>query len=85
MRWWQSTQGRESTPHPTPTPRLPESELERPLLGTHSEVGELAVARLLTITRTCQARQLNMLLYLTAAIAAGVTTRHLTLRKRSTP
>ena len=31
---------------------------------------ELAVARLLTITRTCQVQQLNALVYLTAAIRA---------------
>jgi hypothetical protein len=36
--------------------------------GTRSPEGELAVARLLTITRTCQLQQLNALLYLTAAI-----------------
>jgi transposase len=38
--------------------------------GTRSEDGEIAVARLLTITRTCQLQQLNVLVYLTAAIAA---------------
>jgi hypothetical protein len=38
--------------------------------GTRSDDGELAVARLLTITRTCQLQQLNVLVYLTAAIAA---------------
>jgi transposase len=38
--------------------------------GTRSQEGELAVARLLTITRTCQLQQLNVLVYLTAAIAA---------------
>ena len=36
--------------------------------GTRSAEGELAVARLLTITRTCQLQQLNALAYLTAAI-----------------
>jgi transposase len=36
--------------------------------GTRSTEGELAVARLLTITRTCQLQQLNALAYLTAAI-----------------
>lgn len=30
--------------------------------------GELAVARLLTVTRTCQLQHLNALVYLTAAI-----------------
>lgn len=38
--------------------------------GTRSQEGEIAVARLLTITRTCQLQQLNVLVYLTAAIAA---------------
>lgn len=36
--------------------------------GTRSADGELAVARLLTITQTCQMQQLNALVYLTAAI-----------------
>ena len=36
--------------------------------GNRSEAGELAVARLLTVTRTCQMQQLNALVYLTAAI-----------------
>jgi transposase len=36
--------------------------------GNRSEDGEHAVARLLTITRTCQLQQLNVLVYLTAAI-----------------
>lgn len=40
------------------------------MFGTRSERGELAVARLLTITRTCQRQQLNALVYLTAAIRA---------------
>ena len=38
--------------------------------GTRSDDGEMAVAQLLTITRTCQLQQLNVLLYLTAAIRA---------------
>lgn len=38
--------------------------------GTRSAEGELAVARLLTITRTCQLQQLNVLAYLTAAVQA---------------
>jgi transposase len=38
--------------------------------GTRSQEGEIAVARLLTITRTCQLQQLNVLVYLTTAIAA---------------
>jgi transposase len=40
------------------------------MFGTRSDNGELAVARLLTITRTCQLQQLNALVYLTAAIRA---------------
>jgi transposase len=36
--------------------------------GNRSENGERAVARLLTVTRTCQLQQLNVLVYLTAAI-----------------
>ena len=38
--------------------------------GTRSDDGEMAVAQLLTITRTCQLQQLNVLVYLTAAIRA---------------
>ena len=38
------------------------------MFGNRSLEGELAVARLLTVTRTCQLQQLNALLYLTAAI-----------------
>jgi transposase len=40
------------------------------MFGTRSENGEAAVARLLTVTRTCQLQQLNALAYLTAAIRA---------------
>jgi transposase len=40
------------------------------MFGTRSTDGEVAVARLLTITRTCQVQQLNALVYLTAAIRA---------------
>ena len=40
------------------------------MFGTRSADGEVAVARLLTITRTCQLQQLNALVYLTAAIRA---------------
>ena len=36
--------------------------------GNRSENGERAVARLLTVTRTCQLQQLSVLVYLTAAI-----------------
>jgi transposase len=38
------------------------------MFGTRSAEGELAVARLLTVTRTCQLQQINVLVYLTAAI-----------------
>jgi transposase len=38
--------------------------------GTRSPDGEIAIARLLTISRTCQLQQLNVLVYLTAAITA---------------
>jgi transposase len=38
------------------------------MFGNRSAEGELAVARLLTVTRTCQRQQLNVLAYLTAAI-----------------
>jgi transposase len=40
------------------------------MFGTRSVNGEIAVARLLTVTRTCQLQQLNALVYLTAAIRA---------------
>jgi transposase len=40
------------------------------MFGTRSEDGEVAMARLLTVTRTCQLQQLNALVYLTAAIRA---------------
>ena len=40
------------------------------MFGTRSAGGELAVARLLTVTRTCQMQQLSTLAYLTAAIVA---------------
>jgi transposase len=38
------------------------------MFGNRSAEGELAVARLMTITRTCQMQQINVLAYLTAAI-----------------
>jgi transposase len=38
------------------------------MFGNRSAEGELAVARLLTVTRTCQLQQLNALAYLTVAI-----------------
>lgn len=40
------------------------------MFGTRSADGEHAVARLLTVTRTCQLQQRNTLVYLTAAIRA---------------
>jgi transposase len=40
------------------------------MFGNRSTEGEVAVARLLTVTRTCQMQQLNALAYLTAAIRA---------------
>ncbi len=38
------------------------------MFGNRSAEGELAVARLLTVTRTCQLQHINVLSYLTAAI-----------------
>ena len=38
------------------------------MFGTRSAKGEIVVARLLTITRTCQMHQLNALVYLSAAV-----------------
>lgn len=40
------------------------------MFGNRSAEGELAVARLLTVTRTCQMQHLSTLAYLTAAIVA---------------
>jgi transposase len=40
------------------------------MFGTRSGNGELAVARLLTVTRTCRMQQVSILVYLTAAIRA---------------
>lgn len=40
------------------------------MFGTRSDDGERAVERLLTITKTCQLQQINVLAYLTAAIVA---------------
>jgi len=40
------------------------------MFGNRSDDGELAVARLLTVTRTCQMQHINALAYLTAAIRA---------------
>jgi hypothetical protein len=39
------------------------------MFGNRSAAGELAVARLLTVTRTCQLQQINVLSYLSAAIS----------------
>jgi transposase IS66 family protein len=44
--------------------------LRKIMFSTRSGDGERAVERLLTITRTCQLRQLNVPAYLTAAIVA---------------
>ena len=38
------------------------------MFGTRSDNGELAVARLLTVTRTCRMQQVSIFVYLTAAI-----------------
>jgi transposase len=51
------------------------------MFGTRSDDGEVAVARLLTITRTCQLQQLNALVYLTAAIRAHRVNGRLKTRK----
>jgi len=59
-----------------PTNNVAERALRPPVpwrktsFGTRSDEGERAVERLLTITRTCQLQQLNILVYLTAAIRA---------------
>src|SRR2546425_9529281 len=45
------------------------------MFGNRSEDSELAVARLLTVTRTCQLQQLNVLAYLTAAVSCYVVVR----------
>jgi hypothetical protein len=57
-----------------PTNNAAERALRHPVqwrkisFGNRSEDGERAVARLLTVTRTCQLQQLNALIYLTAAV-----------------
>jgi transposase len=55
--------------------------------GNRREDGERAVARLLTVTRTCQLQQLNVLVYLTAAISSHRRRQVAAslLLKRSTP
>jgi len=55
--------------------------------GNRSEAGERAVARLLTVARTCQLQQLNALAYLTAAICCHRRRQVVAslLPKRSTP
>jgi transposase len=57
------------------------------MFGNRSAEGELAVARLLTVTRTCQLQQLNTLVYLTAAIRCYRRRQAVAslLPKRSTP
>jgi transposase len=57
------------------------------MFGTRSDDGERAVERLLTITRTCQLQQINVLAYLTAAIAAHRRHQHVAslLRRTQTP
>lgn len=57
------------------------------MFGTRSDEGELAVARLLTVTRTCQLQHISVLAYLTAAISCH-RRRHAVaslLAKRSAP
>jgi transposase len=57
------------------------------MFGNRSPGGEIAVARLLTVTRTCQLQQLNALAYLTAAIHCHRRRGAVAslLRKRPTP
>lgn len=57
------------------------------MFGTRSTAGELAVARLLTVTRTCQLQQISVLAYLTAAISCHRRCHAVAslLPKRSTP
>jgi transposase len=57
------------------------------MCGNRSATGELAVARLLTVTRTCQIQQLSALVYLTAAIDCYRRRQTVAslLRKRLTP
>jgi transposase len=57
------------------------------MFGNRSPDGEIAVARLLTVTRTCQLQQLNALVYLTAAIRCHRRRGAVAslLRKRPTP
>lgn len=53
-----------------PTDNRAERASRGAVFGDRSETGECAVARLLTVTRTCQTQQLNALADLTAAIRA---------------
>ena len=57
------------------------------MFGNRSAVGERAVERLLTITRTCQLQQINALVYLTTAITAHRRHQQVAslLRKAQTP
>ena len=57
------------------------------MFGTRSTEGERAVARLLTVTRTCQLQQISVLAYLTAAISCHRRSHAVAslLQRRSTP
>jgi transposase len=57
------------------------------MFGTRSDTGERAVERLLSIARTCQLQQLNVLVYLTAALAAHRRRQPVAslLKRRETP
>ena len=57
------------------------------MFGNRSAAGELAVARLLTVTRTCQLQQLSVLAYLAVAIACHRRRQAVAslLQKRLTP
>lgn len=57
------------------------------MFGNRSPEGELAVARLLTVTRTCQLQQLNVLAYLAAAVQCHRRRQAVAslLRKSATP
>jgi transposase len=62
------TRGVEPTNNQAERSLRPAVQWRKISFGTRSATGELAVARLLTITRTCHMQQLNALAYLTAAI-----------------
>ncbi len=65
---WLPTEGVEPTNNLAERARRHAVQWRKTSFGNRSEDGERAVARLLTITRTCQLQQLNVLAYLTAAI-----------------